>query len=234
MDGKALLENARQFGLELTRTQLEAFALYEGRLYEANSVMNLTRIAKEDCWSKHFLDSLTLSPHIPKNSTVLDIGTGAGTPGAALAIARPDLTVSVMDSAGKAIGFLDSVFGSAGPLPVLFRIIQARAEDAGRDSKLRESFDFVTGRALAVLPIQGELSAAFVRVGGLFVPMRTPNDKNDVRFGGETLGLQLVETHSPVVKALGATRFLPVYKKTGRTPSEFPRKWAQISTKPLG
>ena len=232
MNGKALQESAREFGLELTRTQLEALTVFESKLYETNSVMNLTRIPQAECWSKHFLDSLTLSPYIPNKSTVLDIGTGPGTPGAVLAIARPDLTVSVMDSAGKEIKFLNELFGNAGPLPVLFRIIQARAEDAAH-SKLRESFDFVTGRALAALPIQAELSAGFVRVGGSFVPMRTPNDKQASRFGSEILGLKLVETHSPVVKALGVTRFLPVYKKTGRTPKEYPRKWAQISAKPL-
>ena len=77
-----LADAARDFGLSLTQTQLEAFALFEKRLYDVNELLNLTRIPQEECWSKHFLDSLTLSPLIPGGSTVLDIGTGPGAPGA--------------------------------------------------------------------------------------------------------------------------------------------------------
>lgn len=232
MDGKALAENAKQFGLELTRTQLEAFALFEKKLYEANASMNLTRVPQEECWSRHFLDSLSISPLIEKGASLLDIGAGAGMPGACIAIARPDITVSVMDSANKEFRFLSSLFGGRGQLPVLYEIILARAEDAAREPSLRESFDFVTGRALAPLAIQGELSAAFVIVGGKFVPMRTPADSSEP-FAANKLGLQLIDKTFPVIKPIAATRYLPVYKKTGKTPPEFPRAWAKIKSHPL-
>jgi 16S rRNA (guanine527-N7)-methyltransferase len=233
VDTRSLCSAARTLGVSLSNVQLEALALFEERLYEANTLMNLTRVPKAECWARHFLDSLTLSPLIPKGASVLDIGTGPGIPGACLAIARPDLTVTLMDSAGKEIGFLRTLFGPQGALPVLFQVIQARAEDAGRDPKLREAFDFVTGRAVAPLSEQAEISAPFVKVGGAFVPMRTPNDKQAARFPCERLGLKLIEEHLPVLQPISATRYLPVYKKVGRTPTEYPRAWAQIKARPL-
>ena len=233
MDGKALSDEAKSFGLALTRTQLEAFALYEKRLYEANRAANLTRVPLTECWSRHFLDSLILSPLVPQGATVLDIGSGAGFPGACLAIARPDLTVTCMDSGSKAVLFLRDLFGPGGLLSVLYNVVQGRAEDAALEKRLRESFDFVTGRALAPLPVQAEVSAAFVKVGGLFVPMRTPKDRGVVNFGANRLGLQLIEMKSLRVNPIGAVRFLPVFKKQGRTPTEYPRSWARIKSKPL-
>ncbi|MER3466717.1 MAG: 16S rRNA (guanine(527)-N(7))-methyltransferase RsmG, partial [Armatimonadota bacterium] len=174
MDGKALQAEAVKLGLHLTRAQLEAFGFFEAALYEANSVMNLTRVPKEDCWVTHFLDSLLLSPLIPNGASVLDIGSGAGFPGVCLAIARADLVVSCMDGNGKFARFLQTNFAPGGRLPFLMEVIEARAEVASHSPALRERFDFVTGRALAPLPVQLELSAAFTRVGGLVVPMRTP------------------------------------------------------------
>ncbi|MCH8275050.1 MAG: 16S rRNA (guanine(527)-N(7))-methyltransferase RsmG [Armatimonadetes bacterium] len=234
MDGKALAQAARAYGVQLRRTQLEAFTLFEKRLYEANRVANLTKVPQNECWSRHFLDSLILAPLIPKNATVLDIGSGPGFPGACLAIARSDLTVTCLDSAAKAVDFMLRLFGPGGTLPVLFHIVQGRAEDAAHDAALRESFDFVTGRAIAPFPVQCELSAAFARVGGLFVPMRTPKERDEIqKFNCKGLGLRLVDL-KPVRVAGGVVRLLPVIRKQGRTPAGFPRRWARMKSQPIG
>lgn len=233
MDGVALQRESKAFGLDLTRTQLEAFGLFERKLYEANAVMNLTRVPASECWSRHFLDSLSLSPLIPLNALVLDIGSGGGFPGACLAIARSDLRVVCMDSHQKAFVFLQSLFGSGGLLPVLYRVVLARAELAAHEPEYRERFDFVTGRAVAPLAVQCELSAGFVRVGGEFVPMRTPSDREAARFGSERLGLQLVDLRQVRIGALGADRLFPIYKKVGQTPKDFPRPFAKIKSHPL-
>jgi len=234
MDGKALQEEAAKVGLTLTRAQLEAFGFFEAALYEANAAMNLTRVPKEECWVRHFLDSLLLSPLIPNGASVLDIGSGGGFPGVCLAIARADLVVSCMDSNGKSAHFLRTNFAPGGRLPFLMEVVEARAEVASHNPALRERFDFVTGRAVAPLPIQLELSAGFARVGGLVVPMRTPADREAARGRYEPLGLKLVDLKTAVLVPIRATRLFPLYRKQGRTPPEFPRSWAKIRRDPVG
>ncbi len=234
MDGVALAEHAQAFGLALTRTQLEAFAVFERHLYEANAVMNLTRVPQSECWSRHFLDSLALSPLIPNGSSVIDIGSGPGFPGACLAIARADLRVTCLDSSNKAVAFMSRLFAPSGLLPVLFQIVGARAEIAAHDRALRESFDVVTGRAIAPFPIHTEISAGFAKVGGRFVPMRTPKERDEItQFPAAKLGLQLAELKTVRISPLGAERLFPVLLKKGKTPGEFPRGWSQIKSKPL-
>lgn len=229
MDGAALAEEAKKLGLDLTRTQLEAFTLFEKKLYETNATTNLTAVKPDECWRRHFLDSLAVSPLIPKNASVLDIGSGPGFPGACLAIARPDLMVTCLDSATKMVAFMRSLFSPAGSLPVLYEIIQARAEELAHTPAYREKFGFVTGRAVAPFEVQLEMSAPFVAVGGLFLPMRTPVEREAIR-GSEfqKLGLQLTDLKSARVAPIGADRLFPVFSKVGRTPAEFPRKWNQM------
>ena len=224
MDRAAFSAAAKESGLELSVAQLDSFAVFEEALYKANQITNLTRVPQEDCWRRHFIDSLLIAPLISTNATVLDIGTGAGFPAWPLACARPDLSVTALDSSGKMIGFLRTQ-----PLPNL-RVIQERAEDWG----VREEFDFVTGRALAPLPIQLELSAAACKIGGLVVPMRTPVERES--FPCEEyaeLGLRLKETHEQMLPG-GEMRAFPIYEKVARTPKGYPRKWADMRKKPLG
>ncbi len=235
MDGAALEREAKNFGIQLKKTQLEAFALFEKKLYEANKVMNLTRVPQEECWKRHFLDSLCISPLISKNAHVLDIGSGGGLPGVALAIARDDLYVTCLDSSNKSVGFLSQIFGARGSLPVLFAVILGRAEEVAHDARYREKYDIVTGRALAPLALQAELSAGFVKVGGVFLPMRTPREIQDAKnLQAQKLGMTLTDLKSISIPPLNAVRLIPVYKKQGRTPAEFPRAWAKIKTSPLG
>ena len=216
MNPSRLRDEARAFGIDLSSEQLSAFEAFEGRIYATNEVKNLTRVPREECWSRHFLDSLAPSRFIPNGSTVLDIGTGAGFPGVPLAIARPDLKVSLMEAAQKEVDFLRS-------LPFDISVLRGRAEDLGRVH--REQFDVVTGRALAPLPAQLEVSAPFAKVGGLIIPMRTEKDKSVAQKSFAVLGIELVAEHSPL--------YLPIYEKKSPTPQEFPRSWALIRNRPL-
>ncbi len=207
--------------LELSDAQFNAFEEFESRLYEANETKNLTRIPREQAWIKHFLDSLLFEDLIPAGSTVLDLGTGPGLPAWPLAQARPDLQVVALDSNGKMLDFLRSM-----PLQNL-EVVQARAEEFDR----REAFDVVTGRALAPLPAQLELSAAFARIGGLIIPMRTASDEPDNRY--RVLGIDLIRTVARSLPEGAGDRLFPVYEKRAPTPARHPRRWAEIKTKPL-
>lgn len=207
---------------------LERLAEFEEALYAANEVMNLTRVPREEFALRHVVDCLLLSEFVPSGATVLDVGTGAGFPAWPLALFRPDLDVTALDSSGKATRFLARV-----PLPNL-KVVQDRAESWG----VRDRFDVVTGRAVAPLGIQLELSAPPCRVDGQVVPMRSAGDRESIRsFGAGTLGLTLerVAERSWPVEREGepVVRLFPVFRKTSRTPDRFPRTWAEMRRKPL-
>lgn len=224
MDRPSLLSALEQLNLKPTGAQFDGLETFEENLYTANEVMNLTRILREDCWSRHFLDSVLFHDLIPEGSSVLDIGTGAGMPAWPLACLRPDLTVTALDSNGKAMGFL-----KANLLPNL-KITLGRAEDFTR----REAFDVVTGRALAPLAIQLEVSAAPCKLGGLVLPMRTPADVSEMEgFQGKGLGLALERIEMRPLAATEVVRAFPIYRKVEKTDRAFPRSWTEIKRKPL-
>lgn len=225
MDSETFANAAAELGLALSSAQLKAFADFESALYRANEVMNLTRVAQEECGLRHFLDSLLLAAFIPEGATVLDIGTGPGFPAWPLACARPDLAVTAVDSSGKMLGFLRRQV-----LPNL-RIIETRVEDWD----VRDAFVVVTGRAVAPFPVQMEISAPVTAPQGIVLPMRTPNDRDAwVNFPADTLGLTLETVHEVPLPGTDIVRCLPQFRKIGVTPRTYPRNWADIKRKPLG
>lgn len=216
-------------GIAPTSAMLDRLAEFEEGLYAANAVMNLTRVPREEFGLRHVVDSLLLSEFVPTGVSVLDVGTGAGFPAWPLALFRPDLSVTALDSSGKATGFLARF-----PLPNL-AVVRDRAESWG----VRERFDVVTGRAVAPLGIQLELSAPPCKTGGRVVPMRSVGDRRAVRaFGAATLGLALERVDErtwPVpVDGEPVVRLFPLFRKARPTPNRYPRTWAEIRRNPLG
>lgn len=225
MDRDRFQQSARDLGLELSEAQVDAFSTFEEALYEANEVMNLTRVPSEEGWLRHFIDSLILARLIPEGATLLDIGTGPGFPAWPLACARPDIMVTALDSSGKMLRFLASQ-----PLPNL-TLVPGRAEEW----RVREAFDVITGRALAPLPLQLELSAAPCRVGGVVLPMRTLAERDGFSNPAfETLGLWLEKVEEIALPNTEIVRAIPIYRKTTRTPAKYPRRWAEMRKLPLG
>lgn len=211
-----------EMGLSLDQAQIEQFAHFEKALYEANEVMNLTRIEQSESWLRHFVDSLLFVDKIQPESTVLDLGTGPGFPAWPIACARQDLSVTAVDSSGKMLGFLKSQ-----PLENL-RLIQVRAEEWG----IREKFDVVTGRAVAPLPLQLELSASAAKIGGFLIPMRTIHEEFELESLG-LLGLELEEVLHRELPGTDIVRAFPIYRKVSRTDRSLPRRWAEMKKAPL-
>ena len=210
--------------ITLSQIQLDQFEKFENTLYETNQTTNLTRVPQEECTVRHFIDSLLIVDLIPQNATVLDIGSGPGFPSWPLACARPDIKVLAVDSSTKMAQFLMSQ-----QLPNL-RVKITRAEEFAK----REKFDVVTGRAVAPLEIQLELCAAFCKKGGIVIPFRTPNDKDQIqkqRF--ELLGLRLEDVIERELPTTDVMRVFPVYRKINATPAKYPRPWATIKASPL-
>lgn len=215
-----LATEVERLGLSL---DLALVAAFEEDLYTQNGVMNLTRVPREEAWLRHILDSLLIAEFIPSGSKVLDIGTGPGFPSWPLALARPDCQIKALDSSGKMLGFL-----RRHPLPNL-TALQVRAEEL----PVADEFDVVTGRALAPLAIQLELSARPCRKGGIVLPMRTPNDLAEIERLSSVLGLELEAIHRRTLPVIDAERVFPVYRKKKNTPHGFPRAWAKMKERSL-
>ncbi|MFZ4509052.1 MAG: 16S rRNA (guanine(527)-N(7))-methyltransferase RsmG [Fimbriimonas sp.] len=217
----AFRETATAWGITITDEMVDALAAFEEDLYQTNEVVNLTRVPRELCWVRHFLDSLTLVPLIGEASSLLDIGTGPGFPAWPIALVCPNLEVMAADSNGKMLGFL-----ARHPLPNL-TTRNVRVED----SAWRERFDIVSGRAVAPLAGQLEISASPCRVGGRVISMRTAADTFIDKV--EVLGLELEETVQTELPAEQGTRSLPIYRKFRSTHVIYPRPWGKIKAAPL-
>jgi 16S rRNA (guanine527-N7)-methyltransferase len=219
----SLIIELAKLGIDPSEELISGFAVFEEDLYAQNAVMNLTRVKREECWIRHFVDSLLFHDLIPEGASVLDIGSGPGFPSWPLAWARKDLRVTALDSSSKMRGF-----GKRHALPNLTSI-EGRAEDF----KIAGRFDVVTGRALAPLAIQLELSARPCREGGLVIPMRTPTDMPEIERLASVLSLELERVEERSLPVVDAPRVFPIYRKKGLTPKGYPRSWAEIKRKPL-
>ena len=147
---ETLLSGARELGLELTEETADKLCAFGQAVIHQNEVMNLTAITEPTAVAQlHLLDSLTLLKVAdPKGKSIIDVGCGAGFPGVPTAIACPEARVTLLDSLGKRMNWLETVLPQLG---VRARCITARAEEAVADH--REKFDFATSRAVARLNI---------------------------------------------------------------------------------
>ncbi len=235
-----LVSGARELGVEITPEQLEQFRQYTDLLLEWNKKMNLTGITEPyEIAIKHHVDSLTClrAGVIPKCATVADVGTGAGFPGLPLAIVRPDLQVTLIDSTKKRLTFLeavrDTVFGGD---KERIRVLHARAEDAGRLSKHRGHYAIVVARAVADLRILAEYCLPLAKERGKFIAMKGPDVTAEVaaaRLGIATLGGCPPEIIRLTLPGTDVGRTLVVVRKTKPTPEMYPRHGSRISEKPL-
>ena len=148
-------------------------------LVRVNSYMNLTAITDtEGIVYRHIVDCLHVCSYIETGAKVVDVGCGGGFPTLPLAIARPDLEITAVDSTAKKLEF---VKGVAKDLGLRVTTISARAEDLGNDVNYRESFDVCTSRAVARLTMLSELCLPLVKVGGRFLAMKSLSTDEELK-----------------------------------------------------
>ena len=168
--------------LGLTAGQLAQFERFAELLVEWNATrMNLTRLTEpREVAVKHFLDSLALLTvaRPPIGAAVLDVGTGAGLPGLALQIARPDLRVTLLDGTAKKLAFCRAVADELKLDGV--DVVHARAEDSARLPEMVGAFDWVTARAVAPLDKLLPWLAPFARPGGLLLSLKGPAAEDEL------------------------------------------------------
>ena len=220
-----------ELGLELPETVQETLCAFGEAMVKQNEVMNLTAITEPEAVAKlHLLDSLTVRKSAElAGKTLIDVGCGAGFPGVPLAIASPDTKVTLLDSLGKRMKWLETVLPALG---VSAECVTARAEEAVADR--RESYDFATSRAVARLNILLELTAPYVKVGGAVLAMKgaaAQEELAEAKTAIKKLGLKLEKVHTFPID--GAEHSVIVLRKVSPTPPKFPRRFAKIKQQPL-
>jgi len=204
---------------------------------ETNKQLNLTAITNpSDIILKHIADSATVIKHIPKNAKLLDVGTGGGFPALPIAILRPDVAVTAMDSTAKKLKHIDN---TAKELELTnITTLTGRAEELAHAPTFRGKFDIVTARAVAELNILCELCIPFVKVGGRFIAMKgskAPEEMTNavsaaIQLGGSRFSdSELALSYEDVQ----LQRHIIISQKNKPSPDNFPRPYNRISKKPL-
>ena len=212
---------------------------YVALLLEANARINLTRVVEPEAIARlHLLDALAALPLVDAlgPTCAVDVGSGGGVPGLALAIARPGIAWTLVDSVGKKAAILR---GFADRLSLEnVSVLAERVETLGRDAAHRERYDVVTARACAPLPVLVELALPLLKPGGQLLAWKGPlaGDEPEVR-AGNGVSLLLGGGEPRLVDAghaaLGDHRFVTI-DKLSPTPARFPRRAGEPARRPLG
>ncbi|MGN1051243.1 MAG: 16S rRNA (guanine(527)-N(7))-methyltransferase RsmG [Acutalibacteraceae bacterium] len=219
----------------LTDEMYEQFETYYQMLTEWNEKINLTAITeKREVAIKHFADSLLIAKYadIKEGALVIDIGTGAGFPGIPLKIYRPDIELTLLDSLNKRLVFLEELCKS---LKIKANIVHMRAEEGAKDKNMRENFDFVTSRAVANMNVLSEYCLPYVKVGGVFAPMKGKNGREEFENAKNAVGILGGKIKNTYEYSLTGdeTRIIGIIEKVKSTSPVYPRQGAKIKKKPL-
>lgn len=235
----------KNLNIKLSDEQNERLFSLAERLVEVNTVMNLTAITDEDgIILRHFVDSMLISEYISPNSRLIDVGCGAGFPTLPLAIIRPDIMITALDSTEKRIRYVQETADMLGLTNV--KAVTARAEDFAKLPENREKFNHATARAVASMPMLAELTIPFIKVGGSLVAMKAKGAHEEFEASRSAIrqlaGSKSLDAAQMIEKYLVGSingvhveenRTVIIVPKLSLTPKQFPRKFAQIKKSPL-
>lgn len=224
-----LLENGLSLG-----EQADKMAVFHSLLLQWNTRMDLTNIPPEEMHSRHYADSilpLANQMWFFHGASLIDVGTGAGFPGMAIAIMRPDMQICLLDSLKKRCSFLEAVVNELGLVNV--QVIHARSEDAARGD-LRGYFDIAAARAVASMRVLIEYLLPFVKVGGYALCWKGPGLEQDLLEAKSALFLLKGEIGERLRLDLpDYEHYVQSIKKMAPTPSPYPRKAGVAKRTPL-
>ena len=228
----ALKEN----GVTVNNPQAKLLSDYLNELLETNKTTNLTAIKDPDeAIIKHIADCAVCINDIPQGADLLDVGSGAGLPAFPFAILRPDISVTALDSTGKKIEFINSTAEKLGIKNL--KTVSARAETLANNRSYRQRYTAVSARAVARLNVLSELCLPFLKVGGVFLAMKSrlaDEELSEALSGIGTLGGKPRTVKKlTLVGGDDQERCLIIIDKRRDTPPQFPRAYARISSKPL-
>lgn len=226
---QALEAGLPALGLTLTPDQIKKLCDFGRAVVKQNEVMNLTAITEPEQVARlHLLDSLTvLTAADLAGKSLIDVGCGAGFPGVPLAIGCPGANITLLDSLGKRVRWLEEILPTLG---IRAQCVTARAEEAVETR--RESYDFAVSRAVARLNILLELTAPYVKVGGMVIAMKGAAAREELEEAAgaiKKLGLKLEEVRQSPLEG----HSLILLRKVSSTPKQYPRRYAKIKQAPL-
>ncbi len=182
----------KELNIRLTPKQSELFETYTKELLIWNENINLTAIrTEEEILLKHFADSLTLLPFIPEaTKKLVDIGSGAGFPGIPLAIMRPEIEVTLIESIGKKCNFLEHIKETLNLSNL--EIVNARAEEVGIHTDYKTKYDVATARAVTRLLDLTKYALPLLKKGGILLAQKgTKEDPHENEMEIEKIGAKI-------------------------------------------
>ena len=221
----------------LKRERTDLFYRLTVRMLEENEKYNLTAITDQDkIILGHYADCATLAARLPKGAKIIDVGCGAGFPTLPVAILRPDLKITAMDSTAKRVNYVAETARLLGLENIT--AVTMRAEDGAHNPELREKFDIACARAVAEMRTLTELCLGYVRVGGSFIAMKGKNAEFELAGAKRAIAIMgggTPKTETVTLKGAGEELSHPliIVPKKSKTPAEYPRPYAKISKKPL-
>ncbi len=232
MDRKIFENGILELSFNINEEKIKKFEDFSNLLVEWNEKMNLTAVTDPEGISvKHFLDSIAPIEAVAfkENAKVIDVGTGAGFPGVPIKIVRDDLDITFMDSLNKRINFLKEVSKMLSFKKAEF--VHMRAEDAGKEKKYREKFDYAVSRAVANLKILCEYCLPFVKVGGAFAAFKqfeVDEEIEEAKAMIGSLGGKISEVKEVKIPQSDIVRKIVIIEKVKETPAQFPRRANKI------
>lgn len=221
-------DDLQALGFEVPDATLDQLEVFLDRLLEANTRMNLTAVRQRDAaWKRLIVDSLTVLPgldDLEPGAKVIDIGSGGGLPGIPLAIARPDLVVTLLESTGKKVAFHREAIDAMGLSQV--HTIQERAEVLGQDPSHRQQYDAAVSRAVGPMAEVLEYSLPLVRVGGRMLAMKGPKAGQELDAASDalaTLGAGDLQVFDAYPESFDNDLVIVSVLKDRPTPRTYPR-----------
>lgn len=237
-----LLDEAARLGLTLTEPQRAAFETYLDLIEAQNEWAGITSIADPaEMQRRHFGESLALLVALRSAGQltgapvrVADLGPGGGFPGLPMRIVDPSLRLTLIESHGRRCDFMREVIATLGLEGV--EVVQARAEDAGRQPALREGFDLVVARALAAVRVLVEYGLPLLKPGGVLATPKGSRWREELEEAGHALselgGVALEAVAMPLPPGVPEQAVVLV-RREGALSNRYPRRAGMPVKRPL-
>ena len=239
MNPEQFVQELSKRNFKLNENQINQFNQYFTSLIETNKKVNLTRITeKDEVYLKHFWDSITplftFGSVLKAADTLCDVGAGAGFPSIPLKIMLPELKVTIVDSLGKRLNFLQGLITQLNLKNVT--LVHGRAEDVGQNKQYREQFDVVTARAVANMAVLSEYCLPLIKESGNFIALKGPKAEDELKSARKALkvlGGKVIAVKELQLPRSTEERTLILIEKVQATPKKYPRQAGTPHRKPI-